>query len=383
MLVALVILHLTLNVRTRLNSLSRWLALGAAMAFGVWLSYPASFVAGGCMMFLGVLALRERSMKAIVATSLAGTALIASFGAMYVLFGRAQATDGLWLTELEMWEHTFPKVTRPWTLPLWFLDIHTGNLMAYPVGGNHGGSSLTFLLACCGGIALWRAKRWLLMLLLSPLPLMFVAAALEKYPYGDSARVSQHVAPAVCILAGVGFVSAVRMVFSARAAVSATRAFVGVMFFIALLGMGMDIARPHKRFSDAETKRVIQWLAAQTQPNDEWMVFMAMDTGSDLAPEYRLWEGEGARLRFNIERFAPRHVQWGPDPAAANLPANGRVWLIVYRHSYRPFPEQKAAEYIERLTERLGPPVHMHEFPMRDPNRREVLWVYEFAPASS
>jgi hypothetical protein len=250
------------------------------------------------------------------------------------------------------------------------------------VGGNHGGSSLTFLFACCGAIALWRTKRWLLMLLLSPLPLMFVAAALEKYPYGDSARVSQHVAPAVCILAGVGLVSVVRTVFSARAAVFVTRAFVGAMLVVALLGMGMDIARPHKKFSDAETKRVMQWLATQTRPNDQWLVFMAMDADSDVAPEYRLWEGAGARLRFNIERFAPTQVQWGPDPAAANFPVNGRVWLIVYRHSYRPFPEHQAAAYIERLTKRLGPPVHVHEYPMRDPNKREVLWVYEFAPTS-
>jgi hypothetical protein len=75
-------------------------------------------------------------------------------------------------------------------------------------------------------------------------------------------------------------------------------------------------------------------------------------------------------------------VQWGPDPAAATDPVNGRVLLIDYRHSYRPGPEHQAAEYIERLTNRLGPPVHVHEYPMRDPNKREVLWVYEFAPTS-
>lgn len=383
MFVALGLLHLTLNVRERLDSITRWFALCIAMVIGVWLSYPACFVAGGCMVFVGVLALRQRSTKAIVATMVSGASLIASFGTMYLLFGRAQAADGHWLTELEMWEHTFPKIARPWTLPLWFLDIHTGNLMAYPVGGNHGGSTLTFILACCGAIALWRTQRWLLLLLLSPLPLMFVAAAMEKYPYGDSARVSQHVAPAVCMLAGVGLVSTMRGISTARAAVYATRMCVGVMFVLALLGMGMDIARPHKKFSDAETKRVIQWMAEQARPGDEWLVFGdSIDT--QWAPDYHGWGGAGARLRFNIARFAPVNVQWGTDPLKVDLPNNGanRLWLIVYRHSYAPFPENRANRYVEMLTRQLDKPLHMHEFPMRDPNNREVLWVYEFGPLS-
>ena len=30
------------------------------------------------------------------------------------------------------WAESFPPLDRPWALPLWFVDIHAGTMMAYP-----------------------------------------------------------------------------------------------------------------------------------------------------------------------------------------------------------------------------------------------------------
>src|SRR5207248_6647902 len=102
------------------------------------------------------------------------------------------------------WDAWFPPADLR-RLPRWLLAVHAGNMLAYPAGGRDGGSALTLLLCLAGVAALAaRRRRQLLLLLLTPFVLTFAAAALGKYPYGGSARVAQHLAPSVCLLAGAG-----------------------------------------------------------------------------------------------------------------------------------------------------------------------------------
>src|SRR5258708_28757739 len=110
------------------------------------------------------------------------------------------------------WGDWFPPVLRPWELPWWLVKVHTGNMMAYPYGGNHFGSVATALLVLVGTRVLWRRDRALLGLLLSPIGPAFVAAAMHRYPYGTSARISLYLAPAICLLAGQGL-AAILLVF--------------------------------------------------------------------------------------------------------------------------------------------------------------------------
>src|SRR5439155_9489699 len=102
------------------------------------------------------------------------------------------------------WQGSFPPA-QPAALLTWLGQVHTGNLFAYPFGGHHGGSSVTCLLCLLGIGQLGRARRWeLLASALCPFALTLFAAALHRYPYGGSARVAQHLAPAICLLAGSG-----------------------------------------------------------------------------------------------------------------------------------------------------------------------------------
>ena len=60
---------------------------------------------------------------------------------------------------LETWNDAFPPLAEPWQLAWWLLDVHTGNMLAYPYGGNHFGSTLTTILVVAGCIRMRAAPR--------------------------------------------------------------------------------------------------------------------------------------------------------------------------------------------------------------------------------
>jgi hypothetical protein len=71
--------------------------------------------------------------------------------------------------------------------------------MAYPFGGKNFASSLTTLASLIGLITLIKRKNWVwITAVIVPFVLTFLAAALHRYPYGMSARVSQHLVPLHC-----------------------------------------------------------------------------------------------------------------------------------------------------------------------------------------
>ena len=70
-------------------------------------------------------------------------------------------------THRHMWQTAMRAYGADWTLTQYFVwyylehgktfrpeDVHAGNLLAYPVGGRDGGSTLTLLLCLAGGASL-------------------------------------------------------------------------------------------------------------------------------------------------------------------------------------------------------------------------------------
>ena len=238
LLIALILLSIGWRLNEDPERRGHWLALALTSAVGVWASYPAVFVGGGIVLVFTLKALLANSRKVLFYVLLTGLALLLSFSAMYIVFGRGQAEAGTYLVTMKTWNFAFPPVTEPWTLPIWFVKVHTGNMFAYPNGGHNGGSTATFLLFLAGIIALWRRHRTTVLLLLSPLPLMFIAAAFYKYPYGGSARVALHVAPMVCLLAGSGLVALLMKYFKTTMALRtlhSTYAICSLVIVIAIL----------------------------------------------------------------------------------------------------------------------------------------------------
>lgn len=336
-----------------IDSIARWAALTMLAVISVWFSYPSVFVSGGIGLALAGPVLRRSSRQDAASASadsgtqpvipwlVYGAFLCASFGVSYMIVGRPQAAGASWT--LDSWGHAFPPLDVPSRIPGWLLYVHTGRLLAYPNGSNAYGSAGTLLLVCVGALVLWRARRRAIVaILLSPLLLNLVAAAMKKYPYGTSARISLFMAPAFCLLAGFGLSMVLSHLAPKRRRIGRVIV-VAFMFMVALVGTLRDLVEPYKRRADLECRNTSQWLATQVEPADRIVIFNALEP-RPYAPDLSRWGGSGARFRFNLERFLTQPKEWAPDPSELTFDqsdSHDRVWLIAYRDIRSPFPQDQ------------------------------------------
>ncbi len=173
-----------------IRSSRAWLGLFGVTIVGVWCSYAAVFPAASVALFLGARVFRERSMSLATLWVTYGLILTLSWGIVFVTYARPQSRAAEFLPHLETWKDAFPPMAEPWRLPGWLLDVHTGNMLAYPYGGNNFGSTLTTLLviAGCSRMGRRRARRPLLFLLLG-------AAALRPGRGGPASLSVRHQHP--------------------------------------------------------------------------------------------------------------------------------------------------------------------------------------------
>lgn len=380
LLMSLVLIWLGWAVYQRPDRLGRWALLMVTAAAGVWLSYPSVFVAGGVGLLLSYLAARRRS-AALTGLWLAyGLCTVASFAVMYFAYARPHAAaawpaDAPWT--IDTWGDGFPPLARPLRLPLWLLDVHTGNMLAYPVGGVNGGSALTSVLVLIGIVSIWRTRRALLLLLLGPLAFALVAAAMHVYPYGTSARFTLYMAPAFCLLAGVGLMSAIKTLCPPRRIFRCIGITAGVMAIIAVSGIARDLAQPYKAVWDDENRRAVQWLAEQSGPDDLWVSFNAPDPKLTYADNLYRRGGSGARHRYYLRRLAPVPLHWAPEPTDVAGTPGSHVWLVVFKDSRVSFPEKLLDTYMQTLRERLGEP-QARSFPLHHKRYDMEIVIYRF-----
>jgi hypothetical protein len=263
------------------------------------MSLTAIFVAVGVSGALLVGVWRERRRATWLAYLGYNAAIAAAVAVLYFAFLRELHTQvGAEVGRLN-WSAAFPPVGEPWKLLPWLLTTHAGHMLAYPVGGARGGSSLTAVLCLVAVVVLWRRRRGeILALCLLPLALGLAAAAMHKYPYGQSARTMQYAAPAACLLAGLGWATALawwrRPLLIAR---------FGVIAIVALGGLGLaelarDLLHPYKTKADENHRQFARWF--WSAPAQEAVTLCATtDLSLDLrvnaarfrpAPEYRCYQ---------------------------------------------------------------------------------------------
>jgi hypothetical protein len=367
-------------VDRRPESVRRWLALIATAVAGVWCSYPAVFPAGAVAMLLGARVLAARSARGRALWAVFCVSLAVSWAVMFIQFAGPQARAAAFLTELRTWRGAFPPISHPWQLPLWLIEVHTGLMLAYPQGGHRFGSTATTLLVIVGCVrmARRRSRRPLLWLLLGPLPLALIAAALRRYPYGTSTRVMLYMAPAFCLLAAEGLMAALRLSHRSR---RGPIALAGLLAIVTLAGMVHDLARPYMGYDNTVQRRTARWVAAYAVPGDQYVVYNGV-TPPPPIPDLMItrWIQRVAVMRYYLRVYAAVPVRWEPDPATITLDPGGRLWLIVQRHGdQRFFSEQRLAAYRASLEARLGRPREIA--PLFLPNEeRWSIWVY---PAAS
>lgn len=357
LLISLAMTSLGWSVWRDLRSYRCWTALIVFATLGVWCSYTAVFPVAGVAMLLGARVIRERSNRIVTVWMVFGLSTLLSWGAMFIAFAGPQARAAAFLPNLSTWRNAFPPLSEPWRIPWWLLDIHTGQMLAYPHGGHDFGSTLTAILVVMGCIRMGRrrARRPLLFLLLAPLPVALIAAAFHRYPYGTSTRVMLYMAPALCLLAGEGVVAALRSRHRIRRGPIVVAA---VLAILPLAGMIIDVVKPYQSSDNQDHRRLARRIADGTRAGDRWIVFNSVTPPPMIADlMITRWLQRVAVVRFYLLSYAPVPVRWEPDPQTILPFSDGRVWLIIQRHGdNRFFSEDRLAAYRGALEKSLGPP---------------------------
>ena len=307
------LLFLAAAAEWRRTRSSRWLwSIAAAAPALMWLSYPAAFAAGGASLAVGATLLHDlfvrdevrstsfaerlRAMPTAVrsqwlAWAALNVAVLVGFGSVYFVIKRQSGAELGFMAAY--WQAAFPPIAEPWRLPLWFVATHSGDLVAWPVGGGHGASAFTGLLLAFGVWALARRRDVFLgLLLLAPAGLNLVAAALHRYPYGGHVKFSMFLGPAVCILAGWGAFAWNDLVRRRRPRLAngLAAATVFALGFVGVATAGRDLQRPFKTWSDERARGFAEWFWFNAEAQGDVRLVedfggrpFSPDAGSDLS----------------------------------------------------------------------------------------------------
>ncbi len=326
----------------------RWPVLLIAVApVALALSYPAVFVAGG--IGLGLLPSRlarharpgDAALLAayglVVAGAFAGLMAL-SAGAQYAVVHRDMVA---------YWARGFPPAD-PLRLLVWLVDVHTAEMMSYPLGGKNGASALTLLVALVGVRALLRARRTTLVAVLgAAFGLTLLAAALRGYPYGGSARVAQHLAPAICLFVGAGLDRVVAALPAARRETAAGGLAIALLG-LAAAGTVRDVLHPYHTRPHRELATLMaEWKRLRQADSGIWLMD-PLDALPYAVQWYLLRAVDGDRGRLQ-----------GGGPAAGPLPPHREWWLVggdparVGDPARPPRPALAAAGYREGRASRV------------------------------
>lgn len=272
--------------------------LGAWALFGpvaVLLSFPAVFVFGASA--AAILTGMPGAPWEQRGIWLAGCALTTlAFVGMFWATSSSQY-DSLRTPMTTYWQDSFPPAIW-WKIPRWLLEIHAGNMMAYPVGGKNWGSAGTLLL-CVIGIFV-SVKKWsrpLHLLFILPFAFTLLAAALHLYPYGGSARISQHLAPAICLWAGLGSAWLIKTVQFRRWRRGNVLAVFGFLGVIGVMGMALDFLRPAKTPGDFRARQIVREWTAPAQAVQAHLIWEPMPT---LSPTFQWYlRTSGSKIFWN------------------------------------------------------------------------------------
>jgi hypothetical protein len=294
----------------------RWLwSLALLVPVGQAISFPAVFTAGGISLAVAWSLWRERrtnaARPAVVAWLAFNVAVAAAFLGLQQLTFAAQY-DAARNIMTSCWSENFPPWQRPLDFVGWLIAVHTSEMFAYPVGAEHGGSVLTSL---CFAAGLWtitrRSRCEPAVAIAACFGLSLIAATMHRYPYGGHARLSQYLAPAICLLAGVGAAQLIARFRRADRQTAAVQATVVLCAVIGAVTLARDFLRPWQSMIERDHRDFARQLWSE-----------ARDT-----PTYCV------RADFGVSAYAENF-----EPA-----------YLCYRRIYSPVTQTRATDIRERV----------------------------------
>jgi hypothetical protein len=234
---------------------TRWLwKLVAFTPIALAASNPAVLVAGGIGLALAPTVWRTQRRTPKIAFSAFLLMIAGTFAVLSVAVTQrqqAEAIDGL----RRYWAESFPPLASPVRLASWLISTHAGSMLAYPGGGTRGASSATLILVLVSAIVLWRRRqRTVLSLLVMPFAIALAVAALKLYPYGGQARIMQYIAPAICLMAGLGLSTLLGCLPRLAGRVAAIRTAALILATFGIFSMADDFRHPYRAIYDHQAR---------------------------------------------------------------------------------------------------------------------------------
>lgn len=314
--------------------------LAGLMPVALGMSYPSVFAAGGLSLVMGIVLFTQRGTgREWAAWCVWNLMLVGSFGVWFHVVGRVQGgAEGEFMGEY--WKLSFPPISQPWLVPLWLVKTHASDFLAYPVGGPKWASSGTMILCVAGLWRLVQRRQFLwLGLVACPAGLHFIAAALQKYPYGGHVKFSQYLAPMICCLAAVGMVQVLAW-FSRRGYSERTGVVLGITVCLVIGGgaIARDLANPYKTRSDFRARAFAQSFWPGVHSAEE-VLCMKSDLGLDFIPE------QHRELSWSAHYYCNRAIELSRasfKPGDVSLVSATRALRCVMYHDAR-YPVDQAA----------------------------------------
>ncbi len=283
------------------------------MITAAFFSYPAVFVVASVLTALTWRSWRQRDYRTLAFLFVVGIAAILFFAVQYIWFvgPHREANRSLY----EYWVGAFPPGGVLANLA-WVFRESAGRMLAYPVGGSGYASIVTLVLVVIGTVVLYqRRQRLLVGVLLLPFAYQLLAAFLGAYPYGTSARIAQHLAPSICILAGTGITALFG--WKQRDVGTVSGGMAAVLLLFALLGIAGIVAtilKPYKTEGVLEVRNNVEKAMREFQC-DRLDVLNA----KQYTPVNFLWY-----------LLATGRAEFEVDPAAKLDTGDGRLCLYLF-----------------------------------------------------
>lgn len=354
-----------------------WLwGLVASSLLSVTLSFPSVFVIGGLVIALGPSAWRCRRAGAAIPFLVLAIVPAAIFAALLPAY---RLTPLIWEYMERYWADAYPPRDSLPRLLGWLAQIHVGNLFAYPVGCESGGSTITAVGFFAGSYALWKSRhRSLFALLLAPLVLNLAAAVIHRYPYGDQVRTMQYYVPTICLLAGLGLSNLVDSISASAARRWVSKGLVYGSLAVGVVHLGFAWLHPFELRRDLRLREFAQRFWGEVS-RDARVVCAECHLGLAVWP--RQWEvGNWTNYFECYERIYSPCCR---TPKADRIePPIGSIPLRVVFFNERPEEDPISRDWIESMGKSSFVRV-VRTFTLRLPERRAPdmvcrYLVYEF-----
>ncbi len=362
------------------------LTVWAPLAMG--LSYAAAFSAGAISVLLLWTILRRRLPGGWKMWLVYNAGVVLGAALTYLLTARGQMTaDQSFQSEAYGLLGAFPPLDSVGAFVKWMVLTHTGSFFAHPLGGENGGSTLTFLLCLIGAAVFLRRREVLLPLLLAlPLTLHLLAAVMQRYPYGTHVKFSMHVAPMIYILFAVGIAALLGLDLRQGKTACFVRNLRIVLILAAVLGVASiarDLSRPYKTRNDQRARAFAQWFWPTAGFEDR-----AVDIKDDLGYAFSqgTWQNLSASAIYLTNKYIYGSQPMPALPRPANVPPPPQRVLrcVLYKDSREDFDQPAFDRWLTQMKQ-THPYLGRDTYPIVRMDKRErriatldYITVYKF-----